>query len=494
MKAKYLYSYKKTGWFTAMFLTLVAVFSASCKKDIYDEFDQGINQPVVLSSDRDTVKLFEKDHDKYAVTLSWTAGSNFGSNSSITYKLLVDKEGNDFQEAVVQELGKAAFEKKFFVKDLNQLLVSDLGLTPGIEAGVELKVVTSVSGNPSQADSTTKVLRVTPYQPVTQTLFLIGDATPNGWDAGNATALIAHSSTPGRFTWQGRLNAGEFKFITTKGSFSPSYNRGAASNKLVLRTSDNQPDEKFAITESGSYTVSVNLLDLTISVTQGVAPPYSQLWVVGDATPNGWNIDNPNPMRVDRSNPFVFTFNGVLNAGEFKIPTAKGNWGTDFYMPLVNYQDLGLTDVRLTPGGSPDNKWKITTPGAYKIKLDITPGAEKITIQPFTPPTQIWFVGDATPNGWDIGNATLMTVDATNPYVFTYTGELKAGEFKFPLQKNFDGAYYMPVLENEDATSTEMKFVPTGSPDFKWKIPASQAGNYKITIDVLHETIDFNKL
>jgi hypothetical protein len=117
----------------------------------------------------------------------------------------------------------------------------------------------------------------------------------------------------------------------------------------------------------------------------------------------------------------------------------------------------------------------------------------KIDIKPFTAPAQVWLVGDATPNNWDIGNATPMVKDAANPYLFTYTGALKAGELKFPLQKDWTGDFYMPVIANEDATSTEMKFVPGGNPDNKWKLTAAQAGNYKVTIDVLHETIRFEK-
>ena len=41
----------------------------------------------------------------------------------------------------------------------------------------------------------------------------------------------------------------------------------------------------------------------------------------------------------------------------------------------------------------------------------------------------IYMVGDATPAGWTIGDATPMqTTD--NPYVFTWKGTLNAGELK----------------------------------------------------------------
>ncbi|MBC3538981.1 SusF/SusE family outer membrane protein [Rufibacter sediminis] len=480
---------KRASWFSAVLLLLVTLLGVSCKTDIYDEFDQGVNAPLALSTSKESVVLQETIAASEAVAFNWTTGSNYGTNNSISYTLYLDRQGNNFQNAVVADMGKASFQKKYSVKEFNDLLLG-LNLTPGVETTIEAKVVSKVSGT-DLSDSTSTTLKVTPYQPVSTTLYLIGDATPNGWSADNATPLTLNPSSPGRFSWQGRLKAGSFKFITTKGAFLPSYNKGATENLLVYRTSDSEPDNQFTITTPGLYSISISLLDKTISIEEGSAPPYSELWIVGDATPNGWNIDNPNKLRVDRSNPYVFTYNEVLKAGEFKFPTSTGNWGTDFYMPLTNYQDLSLTGVQLVRGGSPDLKWKITTPGAYKIKLDLE--TMKIDIKPFTPPTQIWFVGDATPNGWDIGNATLLVSDAANPNIFTYTGALKAGEFKFPLQKDFSGDYYMPITANEDVTGTEMKFVPGGQPDNKWKISAAQAGNYKITIDVLHETIKFEK-
>ncbi len=137
-------------------------------------------------------------------------------------------------------------------------------------------------------------------------------------------------------------------------------------------------------------------------------------------------------MRVDSSNLFVFTYNEILTAGEFKIPVATGNFSTDYYMPLTNNPAITETGAQLVPGGNPDYKWKITTPGAYKIKLDIS--ANTISIQPFTPFPQVWMVGDATPAGWNIDNPTPMVADPVNPYKFTWSGPLTAGEFKLPVE------------------------------------------------------------
>lgn len=216
-------------------------------------------------------------------------------------------------------------------------------------------------------------------------------------------------------------------------------------------------------------------------------PAYSRMWIVGNATPNGWNIDNPNEMKVDPANAFQFKYNEVLNAGEFKIPVSTGNWNGDFFMPPTNHPDLTSTAVNLTPGGQPDNKWEITTPGAYKILLNIS-SSRFITITPFTPYPKLWMVGDATPAGWDIGNPTPMIQTAGNPNEFTYTGPLKVGEFKIPTATgNWGTDYFMPPTNGGAITETTLLFIPGGNPDNKWKV--TTAGNYKVTLNQLYETI-----
>lgn len=92
--------------------------------------------------------------------------------------------------------------------------------------------------------------------------------------------------------------------------------------------------------------------------------------MVGDATPVGWNIDNPQPMTPDPANPYLFTYTGPMLVGEFKFPVGTGNWGGDFFMPEINHQNLKSRRVKFVPEGSPDNKWQITEPGNYKITLN----------------------------------------------------------------------------------------------------------------------------
>ena len=487
------FSFNKRAKLASAFLVLVLFSSLnnSCKKPDFIEANKG-NGDLTLSAAKTSFVLNQVSDADDAVNLTWTAGSNKGTNASISYTLKLDKQGNNFSNPVIEELGLATLEKKFTVKDLNNLLLTHWNFSPGTEATLEAKIVAKVSGDAAPADSSNiLVVKVTPYQPVASALYLIGDATPNGWDNNKATPLTASSTEPGKFTWDGHLSTGNLKFITTPGQFLPSYNKGADNSHLVYRDEDGQPDDQFTISTSGNYTITLNLLDLSISITTSTVPPYQKLWMLGDATPSGWNINTPDEMRVDSSNLFVFKYNEILKAGEFKIPTATGNFTTDYYMPLTNHPDLTSTGVQLVHNGDPDLKWQVITAGPYKITLDLQNAS--INIKPFTPYTKIWMVGDATPVGWNIDNPQPMTADPANPYLFTYTGPMLAGEFKFPVATgNWGGDFFMPEINHQDLGSRRVKFVPGGNPDNKWQITVP--GNYKITLNQLKETIDIIKM
>jgi starch-binding outer membrane protein SusE/F len=488
---KLLSLYKTGNWLNAFALLIVStLFIASCKKPNDAEYNKG-DTPLALSIDKTSIVLKQINDASDALTFSWTSGTNKGTNAAISYKLQVDKKGSNFSNPMNIALGNAVLSNKYSVKDLNDSLLSHWNLAPGVEAALEARVISAVADNlaPSETSNTIS-FKATPYQPVSTTLYLIGGAAPTGWNAGSPTVMTAVAGQSGKFTWTGNLAPGDFKFITTLNQFLPSYNKGTTNTSLVYRTSDTDPDDKFTVTTAGTYTVAVDLLNLTISVTVSATPPYTKLWIVGDATPNGWDINNPNQMRLDSSNLWLFTYNEVLNAGEFKIPVATGNWGTDFYMPATNHPAITETSVQFVSGGSPDNKWQITNPGPYKINLNTQNNT--ISIKPFTPYTQIWMVGDATPVGWNIDNPQPMTPIAGDPYKFEYVGPMNVGEFKFPLATgNWGCDYFMPVIDQSGIGSTQMKFVASGNPDNKWRL--TQAGNYQITIDLLRETISIVK-
>src|SRR5690606_5237061 len=173
------------------------------------------------------------------------------------------------------------------------------------ESELEFRVISrplDTTADPEVSNVVT--VAVVPYTPVPvpDALYMVGDATPNGWDHDNPTPLV-RAEAPGVFTYEGEMAAGELKFITTIGEFLPSYQKGADEHTLVIRTDFSEPDDKFVIDQAGLYKVTVDVIDMTFAVEALAVSPYDALWVIGSATPKGWDISNPDAMLQDPSDP-----------------------------------------------------------------------------------------------------------------------------------------------------------------------------------------------
>lgn len=470
-------------------LSLLAALLIRCVDDNYMELDKG-STPLEITVSGTEIELDAANPATEALKLSWTTGSNQGTHAAISYRFQMDVQGNNFAGGISLDLGREVYEKIYRNEELNDILLNDFGIAVNAETVLEARVIATISAEGIEPEtSNVQRISVKTHKPITKTLYLIGDATPNGWSADDATEMRPINNVAKGFTWTGTLSTGNFKFITTLGQFAPSYNKGENDTKLYLRESDEDPyDEQFEITEAGTYTVTVNLITLAVSIVRGEGPEYTELWFVGN--PTGWNFE---PMTVNPLDPFVFHYNADLSAGgEFKIGTAAGSWDAVFFRPAVDMTPEG-TDLDVDKwAGDPDYKWNISG-GVYKIKLDTRD--MKIDIVPFTPFTMIYLVGDATPSGWDIGNATAMTA-TPDPYKFTWTGALKGGELKFTCDKQDDwnGAWFIASEADKAPTGQEEQMMynyPGAGVDYKWRI--SEAGTYQIELDQLKETVIIKK-
>ncbi len=123
----------------------------------------------------------------------------------------------------------------------------------------------------------------TPYEMI----YLVGDASPAGWSIGGATPMQA-TDDPYVFTWRGALNMGELKLTCDKKEdwngawFMPAeadkQPTGETEPMLFLDKSDEAfkaqyldvmvggIDQKWKITAAGSYLITLNQLEETISI------------------------------------------------------------------------------------------------------------------------------------------------------------------------------------------------------------------------------------
>ncbi|NDW11051.1 SusF/SusE family outer membrane protein [Dysgonomonas sp. 520] len=482
----------------ALFVMLPFAF-ISCDDDIM-ETNKG-NTPLELMVNATDVTLDILDPSANVLSYTWTTGINHGTNTAISYQFQLALNETDFQDGITYELGKgsSATSMVYTNESLNATLLDSLGVEPNTEVYIKARVIATVLSEGIEPQITEPIMvKIKTYKPISKNIYILGSAAPNGWNADEATQMNVVSGTVGGFTWQGRLNAGEMKFITTLGDFLPSYNKGDAEYKLVYRDSDDQPDNKFVIPASGMYKITLNILTLAINIEVMEAPEYGTLWFVGGST--GWNFKE---MRNDMLDPYIFHFNAELlspdgNAVEdFKIATvADFEPTTVYFRPEVNNQGVGtdLTVVKWSENENDDDyKWSIA-PGTYKIKLNIR--TMKINIVKYELYPVIYLVGEATPNGWDIGSATPMSAVSGNPHKFTWTGNLSTGDMKFSCDRQDDwgGGFFLASRAEAAPSGSEeqMLYSPKGSePDNKWRIP--EAGTYTIELDQLQDIMKFTK-
>ena len=241
------------------------------------------------------------------------------------------------------------------------------------------------------------------------------------------------------------------------------------------------------------YRVTLNIINLAIHIEALNSPEYDRLWFVGN--PSGWNFKE---LTVDALDPFVFHYNADLTAGgEFKIATLNDfDDSVVFFRPAIDGQGAG-TDLNVVKWSKNENandyKWNIAG-GVYKITLNTQ--TMKIDIVPFTPYSMIYLVGDASPNGWSIDNATPMAAVGGNPYKFEWSGTLNAGEFKFTCDKQSDwnGDWFLATVQGQTPSGQEEQvlFSAAGAnPDNKWRI--EQTGTYAIEFDQLLQTVKITK-
>ncbi len=269
-----------------------------------------------------------------------------------------------------------------------------------------------------------------------------------------------------------------------------------------------EEDPSYTYAETGTYTVSLTAtgeggtVETTMEVeVKPAQPDFSELYIVGDGSPSGWNIGSPEAFIQNSENPFIFTFEGVLTPGNIKFSTYQGDWCDAEWInaPEANVPATDTTGYIVTQGcDGPDNQWVVTeeTQGRYRITVDMenqTVSFEKLT----APYANLYAIGDAVPNGWIPQNPEeAFTQDAVDPFVFTYQVYLSPGELKIAT---FTGEWcdgdWLNASEANQPIAEAGYIATTGcdGPDNKWIVTEETEGNYLITVDLYNETIVFEK-
>ena len=307
----------------------------------------------------------------------------------------------------------------------------------------------------------------------------------------------------GIYTWTGVLAPGTFKFPWNADIIQNFF--GVEGDKLIYYPEQiSGYDPKLTIGTPGKYEITINVNKLTFDIrTVEEYPVPENLYLFGDGTGAQWYIDRGEKMvkrpdlkfegNADGDGIFyiVTRLGSVEEEGGFKF--LETHTGKDFN---AGYQFAwGLS--KIWKNGSDRKYNRVTENGMYSIKVDTKYWNYEVLKMTGENPAEIYIYGDATGYGWDLGKTAAdetQKLTSTDGVIYSWTGKLLKGEFKFAF-----GGMYLSA-ESTPALSFDNGFLVTGNEAEGWKITVrtdmvddtkytvSEEGNYTVTINT--DTMD----
>ncbi len=217
-----------------------------------------------------------------------------------------------------------------------------------------------------------------PKEPIeTEDLFMVGDF--NGWNIEAPTALEMKSQYI--FTYDGPLTTGEIKLCLSAGDWGVAFIRpetngckinrdGVESNTFVYHAGD---DDKWRVEEDGIYALTFDLQNWTIACEyKGEYKVTPKIYVIGDATPGGWDWGSSIAIEATEENDKVFVWEGELKEGQFKA-SAEKDFNAPAYRPEkdnTEVSDKGVASNTMVYANDPDDKWYVSVAGTYRLTFD----------------------------------------------------------------------------------------------------------------------------
>lgn len=490
--------------YSLIFLMVVPFIYTSCEDNLNDNsFD---TEDVLTLTISEAEVVLQEQFINNTLSFNWSTGSNQNTGSAIKYSLEIDLAGNDFSNPIVvlNENVKNTFSHALRYGDLNNyLLQTDLENEQLYE--LMAKVTATFADQSLQPQTSTTNFNVTTFKPVSNKLFILGDATPIGWDIVNAIELTSSTSQRGVFIYKGDLGIGNFKFAVTQDACfcQDSYTRDSEDpSKIIHNIGGSGEDLQWTINQAlasdEEYAITVDLInksiDIEIVASTLKTPPFSSLWIVGDASESGWNIDSPVSFTQSESNPFEFYYEGQLNPGNFKIFAGSlGDWCGEWYRPSINNQDLTNGLVDQNSGCDLDNSWMVSDDAKGRYKITVDTQNNNISFNEVS----LYIIGDAGPNGWNINTPEPMDyVDGQYVFLGPLGADNPTGEFKISkfIGEWCDGDWINAATTAQSITNTNFIFTNAcDGPDNKWQLQDGDAGDYEIRINLDTESITITK-
>jgi starch-binding outer membrane protein SusE/F len=367
----------RLGLLTILSLALVT----ACEK-VPDLPFHNMGVEPVLSASAATVAPIPADSNKSVLTLDWTSPQYATDTATFRFIIQVDSTGRNFSKAVSKEvIGDRS--ASFLAKELNTIMLN-FGFEFNKAYDLDMRVISSYNNNNERRLSNTVKVRATPYKippkvalPTTGKLYIVGDATVGGWT--NPVPTPSQELTQvDETTFGGIFNlvgGKQYLVLPANGSWDNKYSVGnntlpnlSAGGDFGFNLSDNFPGPS----TNGLYKLIMDFQSGKFTMT-----PFTQqhglpdsLYIVGDATPGGWNNPVPIPsQRFTRVNSTRFEISSInLTAGKnyLFLPT-NGDWGRKYGAVDKSAPNIKLGGP-MRPEGEDMPSPDVT--GNYKIVVD----------------------------------------------------------------------------------------------------------------------------
>lgn len=307
----------------------------------------------VLSSTVSAIAVAPSDSNNNVVTFLWSDTKYATDPNTIKYVVEIDSAGRNFSKAVSRVV-TGYYGISYTGKQINDILLG-YGFSFGVAYDMDVRVISSYGNNNEQYASNTLTMKMTPYKvppkialPTSGKLFIVGNATQGGWNnpvpvPSQELAQIDETTYGGVFNLVG---GGEYLILPVNGDWGSKYSvadKGVtglnAGGDFGFGLSDNFPGPA----TSGTYSVKLDfqLGKFTVAPYTGSLP--TNLFIVGDATPGGWNNPVPVPdQQFTRINSSVFQITLPLNsAGQYLMLPVNGDWGHKYSVADNSIPGLG---------------------------------------------------------------------------------------------------------------------------------------------------------
>ena len=358
---------------------VLCVFSACDKVDDLPTY--GAGTAPSLSASTTTVAATPADSSSRVISFSWTDPRHATKPSNYKYVLEIDSAGRNFSGAV-QRVTIGAFQDSLTAKELNDILLG-FGAAFNVPASIEARVISSYANNNERLISNTISITATPYlippkidPPSSGKLFLVGNATAGGWNnpvpvPTQEFARINTTTFVGVFDLSG---GNQYLVLPVNGSWDNKYSVAMNTIPGLENGGDfgyNLPDNFPGPATSGWYKITMDFQAGRFSVVPYSGPQIpSVLYIVGDATPGGWNNPVPVPSQeLTRLNSVQWEITVPMDANkQYLLLPVNGSWNDKYSVPLTGLP--GLSAGGWFGYNLPDNFPGPADAGNYKLEVN----------------------------------------------------------------------------------------------------------------------------